>query len=426
VSRANSWVLALRRGRAWIRVGAIVGLILVFLLLRRPSYVTGVLIFVVALLISIMLHEAGHLASAKAFGMKATKFFIGFGNTVWSFRRGETEYGIKSLPVGGYVDIAGMSNLDVVDPDDEPRTFRAKPAWQRSVVLLAGSFMHFVIGFLLIFAVAAGIGLQDTTSIGVSACVPVTKTQLNCPKSAPRSPAELAGLRNGDKIVAVDGHRVTTWDQLTRQIRAHGGGSPVAFTISRDGRQFTKDITLARLDWRKGGFLGVEEVAFSPVSPLTAIQSTGSQFGQVVTASVGAVAKLPSEVTKLFSPNRAKNAGGVTSVVGVSEVTGQVFSASGVSWQQKLAFILLVIASVNIFVGLFNLLPFLPLDGGKLAVVIFESIRSRLARLFRRPDPGPVDMQRLIPLSVGFLFVFVCLGALLIAADIFNPIQLTQ
>jgi membrane-associated protease RseP (regulator of RpoE activity) len=391
------------------------------------SYLLGVLIFVVALLISIMLHEAGHLVTAKAFGMKATKFFVGFGNTIWSFRRGETEYGIKSLPVGGYVDISGMSNLDVVDPYDEPRTFRAKPAWQRSVVLLAGSFMHFVIGFGLIFAVAAGLGAQNTTSITVTPCVPKSKTQLNCTASAARSPALLAGLRNGDTIIAVDGHKTSTWNQLTTQIISHQPGTSVAFTISRDGRQFTRDITLAGLSWRKkGGFLGVEEVPFARVSPLTAVSTTASQFGQVVVSSVQGLAKLPSEIPKLFSPNRAKNGGGVSSVVGVSEATGQVVSASGVSWQEKAAFVLLVVASVNIFVGLFNLLPFLPLDGGKLAVVIFESIRSRIARLFHRPDPGPVDMQRLIPLSVGFLFVFVCLGALLIAADIFNPIRLTQ
>jgi membrane-associated protease RseP (regulator of RpoE activity) len=388
------------------------------------TYLLGVLIFVVALLVSIMLHEAGHLFSAKAFGMKATKFFIGFGNTVWSFRRGETEYGVKSLPLGGFVDISGMSNLDAVDPADESRTFRAKPAWQRSVVLLAGSFMHFVIGFVLLFAVAAAIGEQNTTSITVTSCVPAKQTQVNCPASAARSPAALAGLRNGDSVVAVDGHRVSTWNQLTSQIVAHKAGTSVAFTISRDGRQFTKDITLATLHWRKGGFLGVEEVPFTQVSPLAAVKSTATQFGQVVVSSVKGLGQLPSEIPKLFSPNRAK-AGGASSVVGISEVTGQVVS-SGVSWQEKVAFVLLVIASVNIFVGLFNLLPFLPLDGGKLAVVIFEGVRSQLARLFRRPDPGPVDMQRLIPLSVGFLLVFVCLGALLIAADIFNPIQLTQ
>jgi membrane-associated protease RseP (regulator of RpoE activity) len=388
------------------------------------SYLLGVLIFVIALLVSISLHEAGHLVTAKAFGMKATKFFIGFGNTVWSFRRGETEYGVKALPLGGFVDITGMSNLDVVDPADEARTFRAKPAWQRSVVLLAGSFMHFVIGFVLIFAVAAGLGEQNTNVISLDKCVPHKATQVTCPASAQKSPALLAGLQSGDRIVAVNGHQVSNWTQLTSQIVKHKYGSAVEFTISRDGRQFTKNITLARLSWRKGGFLGVEEVPFVHEGLPTAIGSTGSEFGQVVTSSVQGLVKLPSEIPKLFSPNRAKNGGGVSSVVGVSEATGQVVSASGVSWQEKTAFVLLVVASVNIFVGLFNLLPFLPLDGGKLAIVIFEGVRSFFARLRRKPDPGPIDMQKLIPLSVGFLFVFICLGVLLIAADIFNPIQL--
>src|SRR5215469_1757229 len=168
------------------------------------SYLLGVLIFVVALLVSIMFHEAGHLFTAKAFGMKATKFFIGFGNTVWSRKRGETEYGIKALPLGGFVDITGMSNLDVVDPADEPRTFRAKPPWQSCVVLLAGSFMHFVIGFVLIFAVAVGIGEHNTTTISITPCVPTKHTLAKCPASAARSPAVLAGLLNGDKIIAVD------------------------------------------------------------------------------------------------------------------------------------------------------------------------------------------------------------------------------
>ncbi len=388
------------------------------------TYLLGVLIFVIALLVSISLHEAGHLVTAKAFGMKATKFFIGFGSTIWSFRRGETEYGVKALPLGGFVDITGMSNIDDVDPADEPRAFRSKPAWQRAVVLLAGSFMHFVIGFLLIFAVAAGFGAQNTNVISLDKCIPHKKTQLSCPKSAPKSPALLAGLKSGDRIVAVDGHQVTDWTQLTNQIVKHKHGATVAFTISRDGTRFTKNITLGRLPWRKGGFLGIEVVPFVHEGFGTAVSSTGSEFGQVVTSSVAGLAKLPSEIPQLFSSNRAKSGGGVSSVVGVSEATGQVVSASGVSWEAKVAFVLFVVASVNIFVGLFNLLPFLPLDGGKLAIVIFEGIRSFFARLRRRPDPGPIDMQKLIPLSVGFLFVFVCLGVLLIAADIFNPIQL--
>ncbi len=388
------------------------------------SYLLGVLVFVVALLVSIMLHEFGHLLTAKAFGMKATRFFVGFGNTLWSRVWGETEYGVKALPVGGFVDITGMSNLDEVDPADEPRTFRAKPPWQRSIVLLAGSFTHFVIGFLLLFAVTAALGVQNTTSITIDKCVPAKKTQIKCPAGATLSPSALAGLRGGDKITAVDGQPVTNWTQLTNKIKAHPGGTTVAFTITRDGRQLTKQIKLAALSWRKGGFLGIEAVPFVRVGLGTAVTTTGSQFGSVVVNSFEGLGKLPSEIPKLFSPNRATSGGGVSSVVGVGEATGQVVSAPHVSWQEKVAFILLVVASVNIFVGIFNLLPLLPLDGGKLAIVIFEWIRSWFARLLRRPDPGPVDMQRLIPLSVGFLFVFVCLGVLLIAADIFNPIQL--
>jgi membrane-associated protease RseP (regulator of RpoE activity) len=390
------------------------------------TYLLGVLTFVLALLISIMLHEAGHLVSAKAFGMKATRFFVGFGNTIWSTTRGETEYGIKSLPVGGFVDITGMSNLDEVDPEDEPRTFRAKPPWQRSVVLLAGSFMHFVIGFVLLFGLAAAIGIEGTTAISLDRCIPASKTQVGCHTGQPSSPAALAGLRTGDKITEIDGQPVTTWDQLTNKIKDHDAGTAVTFTVSRDGRSFTKAVKLASLSWRKGGFLGIEEVPFVRVSPLTALGNAGSQFATVVTGSVAGLGKIPGEIPKLFSANRAKDGGGVSSVVGVGEASGQVFSASGVSWTSKIAFLLLVIASVNIFVGLLNLLPFLPLDGGKLAIVLFEWIRSWFARLRHKPDPGPVDMQRLIPLSVGFLFVFVCLGVLLIAADIFNPIQLTQ
>jgi membrane-associated protease RseP (regulator of RpoE activity) len=388
------------------------------------GYLLGVLIFVVALLISIVLHEAGHLVTAKAFGMKATRFFVGFGTTIWSRQRGETEYGIKSLPVGGFVDIAGMSNLDEVDPADEPRAFRSKPAWERCVVLLAGSFMHFVIGFVLLFIVFAGIGEQNTAVISLDPCVPQTSTQVSCPASAARSPAALAGLRNGDKIIAVDGHPVANWTQLTRRIQGYQAGTSVAFTITRNGQRFTKHVTLARLSWRKGGFLGVEEQAFAREGLGTALGSTASEFSQVVTGSVEGIGKLPSELPKLFSANRAKKTDGVSSVVGVSEAAGQVVSEGGLPWSYKAAFLLLVIASVNIFVGLFNLLPFLPLDGGKLVIAIFEGVRSTFARLRRRPDPGPIDMQKLIPLSVGFLLVFVCLGVLLIAADIFNPIRL--
>src|SRR5437763_914387 len=166
------------------------------------SFVVGVLIFVAALLISIMLHEAGHFATAKAFGMKATQFFLGFGTTIWSRVRGETEYGVKALPVGGFVKITGMTSLDEVDPADEPRSFRNKPGWQRLIVLGAGSFMLFALAFVLLFVVGAGIGLAtaDTTTVAVLKCVPNTKTA-SCAAGDQASPAVRGGLRSGDSIV---------------------------------------------------------------------------------------------------------------------------------------------------------------------------------------------------------------------------------
>src|SRR5579862_3228824 len=167
------------------------------------SFLLGVVIFVFALLISVMLHELGHFLTAKKFHMKVTQFFVGFGQTLWSTRRGETEYGIKALPLGGYVKITGMTALEDVDPEDEPRSFRRQPAWQRLIVMFAGSFMHFALAFVLLFGLAAGLGLADdnTTAIGlVDSCVPASVSALNhasCKDSLGVSPAKLAGLRAG-------------------------------------------------------------------------------------------------------------------------------------------------------------------------------------------------------------------------------------
>ncbi len=386
----------------------------------------GVAIFVVAILVSIMLHEAGHLATAKAFGMKVTKYFVGFGNTVWSTRRGETEYGIKSIPLGGFVEIIGMSSIDDVDPADEPRSFRAKPGWQRSIVLLAGSFMHFVIAFVLLMGLALGIGLasSNSTTISVLPCLPA-KALAACTASDPKSPADLARLRQGDQIVAVAGRAVHDWTQLGKAISSQRPGTPVPFTILRDNRRFTTRISLTHVRWHKGAYLGVEEVQpYVRSGPLGAISYAGTQFGSIVTGTVQSIVHRPAELMDVFSKNRSANGGGLTSVVGVGEVTDQVVSASGVPWQSKASVVILIIVSVNIFVGIFNLLPLLPLDGGKLAVVIFESIRSWLARLRRKPDPGMVDMRKLMPVTVAFLVLVIGYGVLLIAADIINPIHL--
>ncbi|HEX9520175.1 MAG TPA: M50 family metallopeptidase [Streptosporangiaceae bacterium] len=392
------------------------------------SFLIGVLIFVVALLVSVMLHEAGHFLTAKAFGMKATQFFVGFGSTLWSMRRGETEYGIKALPLGGFVKITGMSSIDDVDPADEPRSFRAKPGWQRAIVLSAGSFMHFVIAFVLLWFLAVGVGIagQSGTTVSVLRCVPASK-QATCAQGDPRSPAALAGLRSGDKIVAVAGRPVHNWTQIGAAIKAHAAGSPVPFTIERGGRQITKDVSLASVSWRKGAFLGVAPVVvYKRAGPLHAVSYAGSQFGSITSQSVTALGRIPKAIPYLFSKNRASTPGGSpSSVVGAANITGDVVAAN-IGWQQKVSAVLLIVIEVNIFVGIFNMLPLLPLDGGHLAVVLFERARAWIARLFRRPDPGQVDIKRLIPVSVGVFALIVTFALLLIAADIINPLSLSQ
>ncbi|MBO0770030.1 MAG: site-2 protease family protein [Actinobacteria bacterium] len=396
------------------------------------SFLLGVVIFILALLISVMLHEAGHFLTAKRFGMKVTQFFVGFGQTLWSFRRGETEYGVKVLPAGGFVKITGMTDLEEVDPADEPRSFRRHSGWQRIIVLAAGSFMHFVLALVLLFILAAVIGLAATSSSTMIGAVdPCTPSSLSggCQHGSSSSPAGRAGLKAGDKIIAVGGERVTGWTQMGRVIRRQPDNRPVPVTVIRDGHQLTLHPTPATT--LSGGkhvsFLGISPVVtFQRKNPVAALSYAGSAFGATVTGSAKVIGSLPQALPNLFAKNRASTpAGQVTSVVGAGDATGQVL-AENIAWQSKADLVLLIVASLNIFVGLFNLLPLLPMDGGHLAVVIFERIRAWLARLRGRPDPGLVDMRRLIPVSVGVFALLVGVGVLLIMADIVNPVRIIQ
>jgi membrane-associated protease RseP (regulator of RpoE activity) len=392
----------------------------------------GWVIFIVALLFSVMLHEAGHFVMAKKFGMKATRFFVGFGPTIWSTRRGETEYGIKALPVGGFVKIIGMHSLDdVEDPADEPRSFRRHPAWQRIVVLCAGSFMHFVLAFVLIFGLALGVGIENanTTQLGtVSSCVAANVTQLNngtCTKSDKASPAKLAGLRPGDQVTAFDGQPVSNWTQLGNAIRRAPAGSAATITVKRNSQTLTLHTTLAEVSGRSGAYLGIAPaIVFQVANPVRAAQYAGSGFGQVIVGSVKAVAALPGALPKLFSKDRGSTAGGqVVGVVGAAEATGAAVAAN-IGWQYKVSFVLLLIASLNIFVGVFNMLPLLPLDGGHVAVVVWERIRAWFARLRGRPDPGLVDMAKLLPVSFSIFMVLMFFSILVVLADIVNPVNI--
>jgi membrane-associated protease RseP (regulator of RpoE activity) len=393
----------------------------------------GWVIFIVALLVSVMLHETGHFVLAKRFGMKVTRYFVGFGPTIWSTWRGETEYGIKALPFGGFVKIVGMHSLDDPDdPEDEPRAFRSHPAWQRILVLCAGSAMHFLLALVLVFGLALGVGIanDNTTQLGtVSTCVPPNVTALDngtCSPSYPASPSKLAGLRVGDVVTAFDGQPVSNFTQLGDDIRAVRAGSPVTITVRRDGKLITLHTKLASVSGRSGSYLGIAPaVVFQVASPLGAIEYSGTTFGQVLVGSAKAVAQLPGALPKLFAKNRSSTAAGqVSSVIGAAQATGAAV-ASNAGWQYKVSFVLLLIASLNIFVGAFNLLPLLPLDGGHIAVIVYERIRAWLARLRGRPDPGLANMAKFLPVSFSLFVILIFFSLTLVLADIVNPVNLT-
>jgi membrane-associated protease RseP (regulator of RpoE activity) len=392
----------------------------------------GWLIFLFVLMFSVLLHETGHFVMAKKFGMKATRYFVGFGPTIWSTRRGETEYGIKALPLGGFVKIIGMTSLDEVDPEDEPRSFRRAPGWQRIVVLVAGVSMNFVLAAVLIFALALGIGIENdnTAQLGtVATCVPANEQALTsgapCTASDARSPATLAGIKVGDQITSFNGVKVNTWTQLQNAIEAVKPGSTVPLTVQRSGRPLTLHATLAAVKGHKGGYLGIAAATvFQPTSPLGAIKYVGTGFSEEIGGTASDLAQLPSHLSQFFAKNRAQTAAGnVGSIYGAARETGQAVAAN-VGWQYKLSFIILIAASLNMVLGVANLLPLLPMDGGHVAVVVWERIRAWFARLRGRADPGLVDYRKLVPVSFGIFMVLIVFSAILIYADIVNPVNI--
>jgi membrane-associated protease RseP (regulator of RpoE activity) len=432
MEQPSRWPAGFSRVRVPAAILVMIGLV-VLLFGHHLAFIFGVLIFVFALLLSVMLHEFGHFITAKKFHMRVTQFFVGFGTTLWSIFRGETEYGVKALPLGGFVRITGMTSMEEIDVADEPRSFRRQPGWQRIIVLAAGSFMHFLLALFLLFVLALGIGMSNTnTSVisSVTSCVPANSAALNsntpcAGNNLGKSPAELAGVRPNDKILSINGKPVHSWNDLHTVLKNEPAGQPLPMVVERGGKDVTLTVSLAKIPGRSVPFLGVEPAAIYQRQGL--LQSAGfafSQFGDTITSSASAVSKLPAAIPDLFSKNRAHTAAGqVSSVVGVGAVTGDVVQSS-LPWQAKVSLVLFLVASLNIFVGLFNLLPLLPLDGGHLAVVFYERIRAWLARLRGRPDPGIVDIQKLVPVSMLVFAVLVGLGTLLIAADIFNPVHL--
>jgi membrane-associated protease RseP (regulator of RpoE activity) len=390
----------------------------------------GWLIFLAALVVSVMLHETGHFVTAKRFGMKCTQYFFGFGPTLWSFTRGETEYGFKAIPAGGFVKIVGMTSLDEVDPEDEARSFRRAPGWQRVIVLAAGSFMHFLFAAVLIFGLALTIGMGNdtTTQLGtVATCVPPNEQAIMngaaCTSADAKSPAVIAGLKVGDQVTAFNGTAVSNWTQLQNEILKVKPGAPVSLTVERDGHPVTLHTALAEVPGH-GSYFGIAPATvLQRQGPVDAVKSVGTGFSQTVTGTVGALGQVPAAVPNLFSADRSTTAAGnLSSVVGAAQATGDAVAAK-VGWEYKVNFVLLLIAELNIFWGIFNLFPLLPLDGGHIAVVIWERIRAWFARLRGYRDPGPVDYRRVVPVMFSVFAVIVVFTLVVIVADIVNPVN---
>jgi membrane-associated protease RseP (regulator of RpoE activity) len=392
------------------------------------AYTLGVILFVVGLLTSVMLHELGHFATAKHYGMKATRFFVGFGPTLWSIRRGETEYGVKALPAGGFVRIEGMTTLEELAPEDDKRAFWRFPAGQRTVVLSAGSFMHFVIAILLVFGILAATGQDPIRDQGiqvqtVAKCLTPTDTG-PCKAGDPAAPA-YGVLRSGDVLLTVNGHQIEGDGSNFVQALRGAGGKPTVITYERDGavRTATLTPTAIKVGTKLVGRIGIQTVEHpAAVSVTGAFGRTFTVLGDLLSSTGKAISGLPHEVAGILE-NKPRNPNGAASVVDVARVSGQIAS-SGAGVGDIAASLLFLLAEINLFVGIFNLLPLLPLDGGHIAIIAYEKGRSAVARVAGRPDPGRVDIMKVLPVTYAVFAVFVGLSLILLYAGITNPIRL--
>lgn len=392
--------------------------------------IIGILAFVLALLISVMIHEAGHYLTAKRFGMKVTEFFVGFGKKLWSMQRGETEFGVKAVPAGGYCKIVGMSPREVLATEDTHRAFIKAGVGQRLIVLGAGSFLHFAIGFLLLLTLFLSVGVTSVTNTveAVSECIPKVANEACNSRSKP-SPAKAVGILAGDKITKVNGQSYSEWVEVVTIIR-QSAGKQIEITIERNGMPINLLVTPAsrQADGKKVGVLGVVNtigtITYGPIEATAkASKYTGEILGNSLTSLFTLPSKIPDLVRQTFG-GQTRDAEGLVGVVGVARVSGQTAETDKLTTREKIATFVLIIASLNLFVGMFNLLPLLPLDGGHMAVAIADGVRNIWAKRRGLPKPLPFDVEKLAPLTMVVFIFMAGLSLLLLTADIFNPIRL--
>jgi membrane-associated protease RseP (regulator of RpoE activity) len=375
----------------------------------------GIVAFVVALLLSVMVHEFGHYITARKYGMWVSEFFVGFGKRIWSVQRGETEFGVKAIPAGGYCKIEGMSPSDELPLGQEDRAFYKASSAKKLVVLGAGSFLHFVLGFVLLFSLFAGIGTNQV--------LPVIN------EVVPNSAAQAAGIQAGDEVVAINGKRVTEWYKDVEVIR-ESKGAELTLVLSRNGEEITVNAAarLTDLDGTKRYVLGiVNDVGLKRSGLFVSLKNSATVTQGFLTESVKSLGKLPEKIPALWGATvrgEERDANGLVGVVGVARVSGEAVGSDKLTPMERLATFVLIVASLNIFVGVFNLLPILPLDGGHMAVAIADSIRAFFARLRGHPRPAPIDVTVLTPITMVVFVVLATLTLLLLVADVINPVVL--
>jgi len=397
----------------------------------------SVIIVILAIVVMIFLHELGHFITARWAGMKVTEFFIGFGPRIWSFRRGETEYGVKAIPAGAYVRIIGMHNLDEVDPADEDRTYRQKSFGRRLSVAVAGSTMHFIIAIVCLFAVLTFSNVPGGRFLGSDV---TTSPSWVIGSVVDDSAAQRAGLAEGDHIVSVDGEEASTFDALTEVVRARAGEA-VDIVVEREGESLTVPATLGEREGDDGveeGFLGVgPTLPAIDYGPVQAVGQTVDDFALVTWESVKAIGRFfspaglsdfASQVADGASPDGPTvngSEGGATSSASNGE-ENRVISIYGATrlgaelTDEGVIQLLSFLVILNVFIGVFNLVPLLPLDGGHVAIATYERLRSR------RGQPYHADVAKLLPLTYAVVLVLAFVGLMSLYLDIVNPLSLSE